>query len=399
MSVEFSHESGHDRTQPIPALVIDAHAESRQRSSTVLGRLGYSPVQGASEGSEGLQRAIATRPGLIVCDLALPDLGGLELVRGFARAGVSAAIVGVTGLPARLMSATTEVARARGLAFLGWLPKPLEGSALARLLARARPATAVPLPPGGDGATLAADFRAALARDAVGIALQPSWCLRTRRLAGAEALARWRHPLWGDVSPARFVLLAEQGGFVHELTDRMLERALRWLGCSGKARGFPSVSVNLSLQDLRHPDLPRRIAAHLRAHGVSPAQLVLEVTESRLACEPASALELLTELHWMGCRLAIDDFGTGWSSLDRLRRVPAHELKLDARFITAALHEPAARAIVESSAALALRLGLEVVAEGLETPAHWRLARRLGVHRGQGYLLGRPQPPDAVGAS
>jgi diguanylate cyclase (GGDEF)-like protein len=219
---------------------------------------------------------------------------------------------------------------------------------------------------------------------------QPQVSLRDGTIAGAEALLRWTHPLYGTVPPDEFIALAEQGGLIRELTRYVLDVALA--DCAvWAAAGHPmSVSVNLSVRNLLEPDLVDVVETLLSRHGVPAARVVLEITETQLMADPERTGQTLHDLADLGLRLSIDDFGTGYSSLAYLRRLPVSEIKIDKTFVGDLSRDGTDTAIVEAITQLGHTLGLSVVAEGVEdTGTHARLAS-LGCDYVQGYHLAMP---------
>jgi EAL domain-containing protein (putative c-di-GMP-specific phosphodiesterase class I) len=209
---------------------------------------------------------------------------------------------------------------------------------------------------------------------------------------GAEALVRWRHPLLGMVSPARFIPLAEQTGLIRDLTrwalDAALQQAQVWL-----ARGWRlSVAVNLSARDMQDAALPDHISELLARYAVPPELLTVEITEGMLVQDPEQAMAVLGRLHALGVHAALDDFGTGYSSLAYLKRLPVSELKIDQSFVRELVNDRRDQAIVALTIGLGHSLDMRVVAEGVEDQATLDLLAGLGVDVIQGYLLSRPQP-------
>jgi EAL domain-containing protein (putative c-di-GMP-specific phosphodiesterase class I) len=240
---------------------------------------------------------------------------------------------------------------------------------------------------------LLADLRHAIDERALSLHYQPKVELASGEVRGVEALVRWNHPELGPIPPIEFVPLAESTALIHPLTTFVLETALRqqreW-----HDRGYDlSMAVNLSARSLLDVGLPLQISALLTAHGVEPARLVLEITESTLMTDPARALRVLDALDALGVRISIDDFGTGYSSLARLKDLPVHELKIDRAFVTSmqTIHSDAV--IVRSTIDLARNLGLAVVAEGVEDRSVLNELGDLGCDAAQGYYLSRPVPP------
>jgi EAL domain-containing protein (putative c-di-GMP-specific phosphodiesterase class I) len=243
---------------------------------------------------------------------------------------------------------------------------------------------------------LEAGLRAALPREELLLVYQPIVDMQSKRIVAAEALLRWQCPDRGTVMPGQFVTLAEETGLIEPIGDWVLHEACRqarrWQDRCGVA--LP-VSVNLSARQLRGSGFELRVARTLEETGCPAGSLFLEVTESMMMDRPAQALEVMTRLKAMGVQLAIDDFGTGYSSLSQLKRFPVGTVKIDRSFVQDIEHDPDDAGIVDAILAMARRLGLRVVAEGVETPGQLALLDSMGCHIVQGYLLGRPCSPDA----
>ena len=233
-------------------------------------------------------------------------------------------------------------------------------------------------------------LRKAVERDELRLNYQPRVDLSTGRITGWEALARWHNPSEGEISPAEFIPVAEESGLILEIGDWVLRQAIaqqgRWVR-QGLASG--TMAVNLSPRQMRAPDLAKRITSLLAEHGVAPDALELEITETALMEDVATAQRVLTELSRTGVKLAVDDFGTGYSSLAYLRSFPLNRLKIDRSFVRAlgcdAHHESIARTII----VLAHSLDLSVVAEGVETEAQLSFLRANACEEMQGFLFSR----------
>jgi diguanylate cyclase (GGDEF)-like protein len=238
--------------------------------------------------------------------------------------------------------------------------------------------------------TLATDLRDAVQVDEIEIVVHPLVDLETGAVHSFEALARWQHPVHGEISPEDFFAAAEQSGQVAALSERILDRALAavriWMDA-----GYPlRMAVNLAPRWLADPSLPDQIAAALTRHSVPADRLCLELTESSVMDEPRRAGEVLTRLHRMGVHLSMDDFGTGYSSLNFLSRLPIDQMKIDRSFIQQMYNSSRDRAIVQSIIDLGRNLGLEVVAEGVTHPGARRALQEMGCHLAQGYLFTAP---------
>ena len=234
-------------------------------------------------------------------------------------------------------------------------------------------------------------LRLGLARDELVLHFQPKVDVASGRTLGLEALVRWMHPTRGLVPPADFIPLAEERGLIVPLGHWVIRAACRqirdWRDAGLEA---PPVAVNLSARQFAEEGLVAGIHATMVQFGVTPADLEVELTESVLMADPERANEVLRELHQLGVRIAIDDFGTGYSSLSYLKRFPAETVKIDRSFISGLPGDVDDAAITQAVIAMAHSLGLNVVAEGVETSEQMNALRQLGCDEAQGYLLGRP---------
>jgi EAL domain-containing protein (putative c-di-GMP-specific phosphodiesterase class I) len=231
---------------------------------------------------------------------------------------------------------------------------------------------------------------------------QPQVTVDNGRVVTVEALARWRRGDGEMVWPAQFIPALESAGLIEELTLHMLDQACAWQARWASEGLDLRVAVNVSMLGLTAADAADRFQEVAERHGVAPSQIVLELTESAVMQEAATALQALARLRLKGFGLSIDDFGTGYSSLSQLSQIPFTELKIDQTFVTGAQRNPRRRAVVEASLELARKLGLTVVGEGVETAAEWQMLAELDCTYAQGYLIGRPVPgeelPAVVGA-
>ena len=240
------------------------------------------------------------------------------------------------------------------------------------------------------------ELRRAIESGELAVLYQPQVDLREGRVRGAEALVRWRHPRRGFLLPDAFLTAAEQGGLMRNLTRYVLDEALLQLRAWRSAGLEIDLAVNVSARDLADARFPDEVAQALAKHAVEPAWLELEVTESVLLSDRLRTSRMLERLVDQGVRIAIDDFGVGYSSLGQLKTLPAKVLKIDRSFVSSMESDQSDAAIVSSTIELSHRLGLEVIAEGVETPAHLARLRAAGCDIGQGHLLGRPLPGDQI---
>ncbi|MFZ5872060.1 MAG: EAL domain-containing protein [Actinomycetota bacterium] len=240
---------------------------------------------------------------------------------------------------------------------------------------------------------LAGELRDALHRHQLSTVFQPIVDLTEGTIVGVEALCRWRHPQRGDIRPDEFIPAAERTGLVHHIGHLVLSDTLaqlrRW---DDTGRVVASAAVNVSATELADPALVDRVRDALHAWGIAPKRLVIEVTETAVISDFATASRQLAALQALGIRVAIDDFGTGQSSLAYLRRFDLDIVKIDREFVRDILACPKAERMVQAIIRLAAAMGAETVAEGIESSAEANRLRRLGCQVGQGYHLGRPMP-------
>ncbi|MDN4056131.1 bifunctional diguanylate cyclase/phosphodiesterase [Massilia sp. YIM B02763] len=247
-------------------------------------------------------------------------------------------------------------------------------------------------------ADIESDLRLALADDQLFTVYQPVVGFAPAgsidHAAGVEALVRWRHPVRGIVPPIDFIQVAEESGLIGALGDFVLRRSCRDFAAWQRELGPRAprlLAVNLSRAQLGQADLPVTVAAVLREYGMQPRQLQLEVTES-LAAQDQHVQERLHELKALGVKLALDDFGTGYSSLSSLHLLPVDTVKIDRSFVCQADTSNHHRVLIEATVKVAQSLGMNTVAEGIETEAQARVVRELHCAKGQGYLFSRPLP-------
>jgi len=246
-------------------------------------------------------------------------------------------------------------------------------------------------------ATLEADLRRALANEEFILYYQPKVDVRSGRIAGVEALVRWKHPEHGVVPPWKFIPLAEEIGLISDIGQWVLRAACQQMRVWDE-EGMPelSLSVNVSSAQFAHGRAWQAVQAALAQSRLPAQRLTLELTETLLLRNDADTLDALHELKEMGVKLSIDDFGTGYSSLSYLSRFPIDELKIDRSFMTGVTRERQHAAIVSAIVALGSALNLNVVAEGVEDAQQLAFLRTLKCQQFQGYLCSRPVPPQAM---
>ncbi len=246
---------------------------------------------------------------------------------------------------------------------------------------------------------LESSLRRAISSDQLRLHYQPQLDMRSGRLLGVEALVRWQHPDLGLVPPNKFIPLAEATGLIIEIGDWVLDTACRqFMAWQEQGLDIVRIAVNVATPQITQQKIAEQARRAIEASGLSAGELELEVTESSIMEETGQNILLLEELSAMGISLSIDDFGTGYSSLTRLKRLPIDKLKIDQSFVRDIPGDSEDVAIVNAIIALARSLGLNLIAEGVETEAQEQFLLEAGCNEGQGYLFARPMPPEEFAA-
>lgn len=381
--------------RPATALVIEEDPAQRRRLAEMLLRHGVATVLEAAGGTEGLSRLEAPVD-VVLCDLDLAGVDGIELLRHMARRTPQPAVVLLTEVEDRVLRSVRDLALARGVRIVATLTRAPSESAVAAALDALGHRPRIADLASATAPVTRSDLVRAIQTEELEVFYQPQVRVSDRAVVGAEALVRWRHPEFGIITPEVFIPLAERTGLVDPLTDRVFAVALGHCGPEGNGAWGGRLSVNVSVYSLTRLDLPDRLADLAARHGIDPGQLVLEVTESGLMRDVIAPLDVLSRLRLRGIGLAIDDFGTGWASLRQLIRFPFTELKVDGSFVRQSAREASARAVVEACVGLGEKLGMRVVAEGVETEADWAAAAGAGCHEVQGFFVTKPLPGDQL---
>ena len=238
-------------------------------------------------------------------------------------------------------------------------------------------------------------LRHAMARNQLSLQYQPQMSMLDGSVVGAEALLRWQHPELGEISPAEFVPIAEGSGQIIQIGEWVLRSAIQQLK-SWMDKGLPelNMSVNLSVVQFRHANLPEMVSGILEEVGMSPGHLELELTEAVAMDDPLVAMAVMDKLYKYGIRMSIDDFGTGYSSLSYLKRFKVYKLKIDQSFVHDVTEDPEDKAIVTAIINMASSLGMHTIAEGVETAGQLAFLRMSGCEEAQGYYFSKPLSAD-----
>jgi len=377
----------------IKILILDDEPFMLKLLARMLANLGYTSVSTCGNGHAALEMIDRPddSPNLILLDLNMPEMDGLEFVRRLVERHYIGSLILVSGEDERMQQAAERLARAHKITVLGHLHKPASPEGLAELIGKwAAPSQNVSR---AEKKVYGADeLRAAITNGELINYYQPKVRTDTGRVVGVETLVRWRHPVDGMVFPDQFISVAEAYGLIDDLTRVVLTNALAQARLWQDAGLTLKVAVNLSMDNLVSLDFLDEVVGLAAKAGVPPQTMELEVTESRLMEDLRTPLEILTRLRLKRFRLSIDDFGIGNSSLAQLRDLPFDELKIDQSFVHGAGSNDKLRAMFDSSLGLAKQLGMEVVAEGVEDQADWDFVRQRGCDIAQGYFIAKPMP-------
>lgn len=347
--------------------------------------------------SEQVASLYSAKTDVIVLDLSMPQMDGIELLRFFSNEQCNAAIILISGLDAGVLGSAHTLALGQGLNIIGTIQKPIKLGDLEKFLGKALRKKShdilpeeILIPQGTDELPSIGELRQAIKDMELYVVYQPKIEMDTYTLAGVEALVRWQHKTKGIIPPSMFVPFAERHGLIGELTTlvitKTLEQMAKW---QAEDQDF-KVSINMSARTLTDLEFPDQLQAHVTRQGLKPEQMIIEVTETSVLKNLMESLDILTRLRMKGFGLSIDDYGTGYSSMQQLQKVPFSELKVDQSFVMQSDSHEEARAIVESTIDLGRRLGMTVVAEGIETSGVWNLLSEMGCDQAQGFLMGRP---------
>jgi EAL domain-containing protein (putative c-di-GMP-specific phosphodiesterase class I)/CheY-like chemotaxis protein len=375
-------------------LVIDDEIDVCEFVSAAAQGLGFECT--ATTDAKTFLDALSPKTTLILLDLMMPEMDGIELLRHLGERKCKAGIVLMSGSGKQIMESAAHLAQVLGLSIVSHLHKPFRLTELEEVLQKYAASEAAPIVKKAPRIVIQKEeLRAAIDRDEFVLHYQPQIDIATGRVIGVEALVRWKHPERGLIFPDNFIGRMEELGLIDELGWIVVNRGLSEVGQFASGDGkVPMLSLNESvyaLHDLKFPDILVSIA---EKHGISPANVTIEVTESRLIEEMSRTLDVLTRLRMKQVKLSIDDFGTGYAMMQQLKQIPATELKIDKSFIEDMQNSEQDRIMIQKTIEMGHELGMHVVAEGVETKEQLELLRLDGCDVAQGYLFSRALPPE-----
>jgi len=389
----------HPRIVEQGVLIVDDSRLQRKSAEQCLISFGVEHLYEAENGQEALAllKSLRIPPAVMLLDLEMPVLDGIEVLQHLATENYKPAIILVSSSDEVLISAVAAMAEALHLPILGAFRKPVYPAILAGALAsfdQIEPVHTHLILPSTD--ICVERLTSAINSNLIVPFYQPKIELQSPGLAGVEVLARWNDDGGKAISPEQFIPLAEENNLICALTmsilDQVLDDMVQW---SAQGLLLP-VAINLSAMSLADSSFANAIIQRVADKGVPARQITFEVTESALVIDLPSALATISRLRLKGFGCSIDDYGTGFSSMQQLSRFPFSELKIDRSFVKDAPTRQHVRNILGSAIDMGRRLGIATVAEGVETVDELHLLKSLGCKQAQGFLLARPMPGSDV---
>lgn len=382
------------QAKELNVMIVEDDDFQRLMVANMMRSLGAASVYEAGNGQQAIDMIrgqTEKRVDIVVCDLNMPEMDGLEFLRHLGQERHNVSIILLSALGGRLLSSAAKMAKMYGIKLLGAIEKPIGMSKLKDLFSQYERSESKWLQNSSLGqAFTLKDILSGIEQKEFEPYFQPKIDLNTNQLVGAEVLARWDHPKMGIIGPYGFIPQLEQSRNIDGLTFQMLEKASAALHFfQGQGFNF-SMSVNLSLSSLDDTSLADKVTRIVRNAGLDPKYIILEITETAAMTDAAYALENLARLCMNGFTLSIDDYGTGYSSMQQLARIAFGELKIDHSFVKDLSDSEAMRIVVESSIAMAHKLQVSSVAEGVETQKDWDILRDMGCDTAQGYFISKP---------
>ncbi|WP_051686023.1 EAL domain-containing response regulator [Rheinheimera texasensis] len=379
-------------------LIVEDSAAQRAVLRQFCQNAGFQHISEAENGRAALAAIDASGQAadILICDLEMPEIDGIELINLLSARQISSALIIVSGRERSLLSAVELMASTEGLYVLGSLQKPVQESCFRQLLYQSCQSWLSSKRGGVKQTELQLtkeQLQQALNDRRFVLHYQPKIDFASAKLIGAEALVRLQTAEDDQlIFPNDFIPLCERFGLIDELSYQVIELAIaqqqRWV-----AAGLDlTLSINLSAYSFEQPEFSARVIALIKDCAVPPNSLIFEVTETGVIKDIGRALAILTRLRLFGCGLSIDDYGTGYSSVKQLSQIPFTELKVDRSLIHGICGKPHLQVIFESTLSMCQKLGIELVAEGVERPDDWRYLLQAGCNTAQGYLISPPLP-------
>ena len=384
----------------LKVLIVEDSPCQAEYLSTLCRSFGISELATAENGLVALELIDKTEVSfdILICDLEMPDLDGIELIQLLAHRHTSSSLIVVSSREQSLISAVELMAVTEGIDVLGSIRKPVSADALEALIKNFRGQAALKTK-GSAGESLVLttqELKQGLEQHQFVLHYQPKLVMDNGMLHGLEALVRFRHPERGLLYPGDFIELCEQNGLIDQLSFEVISMALQQLVAWNQQGFTPKVSVNLSGRSFSNNAFTHDVIKLLSQAAIAPADLIFEVTETVVIDNIGGALAFLSRLRLHGFGLSIDDYGTGYSSVKQLSQIPFTELKMDRSLIDGIASKSHLQVIFESTLSMCNKLGIALVAEGIEKAKDWDYLRLAGCHVAQGYYISPAMPSHEI---
>ena len=376
-------------------MLVDDEPSILDLASRFLEQMGCRKITPCQSGQSALEkyRESTNSFDVIICDLNMPEMNGVELIRHLSEENFRGGIILLSGEDERILETAKDLAKARNLNVLGYISKPFNREVLEILLLEYTPQDLKISAPLLDDIS-EEELRAGMNGDELLIAFQAKTNLATGEVIGVEALARWNHSERGLLPPYTFIPLAERCQLIDELTYSIYRKTLSQIRTWHEKDIILKVSINISVNSFTTDGFVDFLIQTAEEYNIDPELIIFEITESQVMENALDCLEMLVQLRMKNFGLSIDDFGTGHSNMVQLKKIPFTELKIDQSFVGGACEDSTARTILESSVDLAKKLKIYTVAEGVETEAELALVKEIGCDQIQGYLIAEPMLAD-----
>ena len=378
---------------PLDTLIIDDDPLLLMIAESYFRAKGSKNIRTAEDGLIALEifDELEVMPGLILCDLNMPNIDGFQFLRLLKQRNFDGPVVILSSEHQSIISMAEKLAKTHDLNIVAALSKPLKPAELDDVLLKLKKSVQASTP------TTRQQFSKKELQCAIGSGniipwYQPKVDAQTGRIVGIEALARWVLPDGDIIGPDAFIPLAEQTGLIKALTEKIIRQVIKDAKRLTRLRLKLGIAINLSVNVLDDVELPDQIAFLIEEADLAASMFTFEITESGIVEKDAVPIEVLARLRMLRFGLSIDDFGTAYSNLEHLMQFPFTELKIDRMFVSTALRDEKAMASVETSILLARKLGLTIVAEGVETKEDWKYLKEYGVEELQGFLFSKALP-------
>lgn len=372
-------------------LIVDDHAFQRKALSSMVDQVGSHKIIEASDGNEAISQMVQGLPDIIICDLIMPNVDGLALLRWLAEQKFTGGIIVSSASNASILRSADHLVNFLGLNLLAVIPKPCSTTQLKHFFSKYeqnKPVKFIESAPLIDVNKEA--LLKALNNGEFTNVYQPQIDFNTGECVGLEALTRWQHPDLGILLPTIFIEQIEDMGLMVQLTIALIDQSIKDLKQLPPSFHHTKLSINLTPSCLTCETIEKILSNQPLMALAHQGRISFEITEQTQILNDCLSLELLSRLCINGFNLSIDDFGTGYSSLKQLSKYPFNEIKLDPSFVEDALIDVQSSAIVDMSIQLAKRLQMNVVVEGVESHEQWVYLKRLGAQTCQGYFCAKP---------